>query len=193
MTMSPPVRSRTLVTCIALTSALLATSCALLVPASLSFSAAQLEARLAERLPIRRTLLSLFDVELARPQIALDATEGRISAGFDLEVRTPLSSRVLAGAVRFSGTPRYDVPTQSITLEHTRIEQIDLAGLPRGMRERLVELASLVAKNTLEQRPLYTLKPEQLRWAGMTLAPRGLRIAGDRLLIDLARADAIDK
>lgn len=172
-----------LATALALT--LLSASCALLVPGSIGFTAAELEAKLAERLPVRRTLLGLFDVELARPQIALDATLGRISAGFDLGLRTPLSTRVLTRTVRFSGTPRYDAPTQSIMLEHTRVEQFNLDGLPQGMRERMVELGSLLAKNMLEQRPLYTLKPEQLRWAGIALSPRGMRIVGDRLLIEL--------
>jgi Protein of unknown function (DUF1439) len=169
--------------------ALLTASCALLVPASIRFTPAELEAKLVERLPLRRTFLSLFDVELDRPKIGLDATEGRISAGFDLGLRSALSARVLNGTVRFSGTPRYDAATRSIVLDRARIEQLDLVGLPQGMRDRLVDVATLVAKDVLEQRPLYTLKPEQLRWAGTPMAPRGIRIADDRLVIDLARAE----
>jgi Protein of unknown function (DUF1439) len=172
-----------------LCTSLLVASCSLLVPGSIGFSAPELEAKLAERLPLRRTFHGLFDVELDRPKIGLDATEGRISAGFDLGLRSALSARVLTGSVRFSGTPRYDVATQSIMLERARIEQLDLVGVPQGMRDRLIELAALVARDVIEQRPLYTLKPEQLRWAGMPLAPRGIRIANDRLLIDLARVD----
>ncbi len=164
-------------------------ACTALLPDTLGFSAAELETRLAERMPFRRQLLGLFELELAHPKIALDANEQRITARFTLNVRTTLGSRIYPGAIHFSGTPRYDAPTRSVMFDQARVDALELEGISRAVRDQLNEIASLVAKDVLDRRPLYTLKPDQLRWAGVTLTPKGVRIVADRLLIDLERGD----
>ncbi len=164
-------------------------ACAALLPESIGFTAAELEARLAERMPLRRNILGLFDLELTRPTVGLDASDQRVTATFDMAVRTTLSTRVLPGMIRLSGIPRYDGVATAIMLDQARVDAFELDGVPRALRDRLNEAASLVAKDVLDRRPFYTLRPEQLRWGGVTLTPRGVRIVGDRLVVDLRPAD----
>ncbi len=164
-------------------------ACAALLPSTLRFSTFELESKLTERMPFRRNVLGLFDVELTRPRIALDATEQRIFASFDLDLRSTLVHRNFPGIIRFSGVPRYDATTRSVMFEQARVDALELEGISRAVRDRLNELASLLAKDVLDRRALYTLRPEQLRWAGVDLNPRGVRILGDQLVIDLDRGD----
>jgi len=166
------------------------TACAALLPSTLSFSAPELESKLAERMPFRRNVLGLFDIELTRPKIALDATEQRITASFDLDLRSTLVARNFPGMIRFSGVPRYDAPTRSVMFEQARVDALELDGISRAVRDRLNEFASLLAKDVLDRRALYTLRPDQLRWAGVTLNPRAVRILGDQLVIDLVPGDS---
>lgn len=165
-------------------------ACAALLPESIGFTAAELEAKLAERMPLRRNFLGLFDLELARPAVALDSSEQRVTATFAIALRTTLSTRILPGTIRLSGTPRYDSAARAIMLDQARVDAFELDGLPRALRDRLNEVAALVAKDVLDRRPFYTVKPEQLRWGGVALTPRGVRIVGDRLLVDLGPADS---
>ncbi|MFN0298997.1 MAG: DUF1439 domain-containing protein [Burkholderiales bacterium] len=173
----------------AIACALLA-ACAALLPESIGFTAVELEARLAERMPLRRDILGLFDLELSRAAVALDPLEQRVTATFAITVRTTLSTRILPGTIRLSGIPRYDGAARAIMLDQARVDTFELDGLPRAFSDRLNEVAMLVAKDVFDRRPLYTVKPEQLQWGGMKLTPRGARIVGDRLLIDLGPADS---
>ncbi len=160
-------------------------ACATLLPESIGFTAFELEARLAERMPLRRDILGLFDLELTRPAVALDPSQQRVTATFAIAVRTTLSTRILPGTIQLSGTPRYDGAARAIMLDEARVDTFELEGLPRAFRDRFNEVASLVAKDLLDRRPFYTVKPEQLQWRGVKLTPRGVRIVGDRLLVDL--------
>ncbi len=166
------------------------TACAALLPSTLRFSTFELESKLNERMPFRRNVLGLFDVELTRPRIALDSTEQRITASFDLDLRSTLVPRNFPGMIQFSGVPRYDAPTRSVMFEQARVDALELEGISRAVRDRLNELASLLAKDLLDRRALYTLQPDQLRRAGVTLSPRGVRILGNQLVIDLDRGEA---
>ncbi|MFM9887965.1 MAG: DUF1439 domain-containing protein [Burkholderiales bacterium] len=168
---------------------MLLASCAALLPESISFTAVELEAKLAERMPLRRNILGLFDLELTRPTVGLDASQQRVTAQFDISLRTALSTRILPGLIRLSGAPRYDGAAKAIMLDQARVDEFELDGLPRALSDRLNEVASLVATDVLDRRPFYTVKPEQLQWGGMALMPRGVRIVGDRLLVELGPAE----
>jgi hypothetical protein len=171
---------------IALCFALATAGCSALLPRLLMFSAEQLAAKLAERMPFKRTFYGLLDLELDKPRVALDEKDGRVATLFDATLRTPLSTRAYSGAVKLSGAPRYEADSRSVMLGAARVELLNFDGVPGSLNRQLQDLATTLAQEVLDRRPLYTLKPEDLRFAGVQLNPSGVRIAGDRLVVDLA-------
>jgi len=163
-----------------------AAGCQALAPRSVSFTAAEIEARLARRMPLRRSIAGLVELELARPVVVLEQATQRLATTFDLSLRLPLLLRDTAGQVTFSGIPRYDAASRSISLVQGAVDRVSVDGLPVALASRLRELATRVAEDQFARGPLYTLEPDQTRFGGMELNPTAVRIEGERLVVDLA-------
>lgn len=161
-------------------------ACSAFLPQTYGFSVAELQARLAQRMPYKKTMLGVLDIELTRPRLALDPAHNRLATLFDATVRAPLAGRTYSGAIGISGVPRYESGTRSILLGAARLDVLELDGLSPTLARQVREMANALAPEIFDRTPLHTFKPEDLRFGAVTLDPQGIRMSAERLIVDLA-------
>lgn len=153
-----------------------------LYPRERSFTAAEIQERLARRFPWRKSF-ALVDVELANPLVRLDDAGGRLGTTFDATLRSPLLREGLIGKLSVSGIPRYAAETRAFVLGDLRVDALDFPRLPRGVSEEIRRLAGGIASELLGDAPIYTLRPEDGRYLGAELEPESVRIENERLVL----------
>lgn len=154
--------------------------CSGLLPQSYGFTATELQARLAQRMPYRKTL-GVFEIELNQPQLTLDAGANRMATAFAATLRSPFRKPAI-GVFSISGVPRYEGSTRSIMLGATRVDALQFDGVPR----ELTSLIREIANGLVADLPLHTFKAEELRVGAIELNPQAIRMTPDRLIVDLA-------
>ncbi len=155
-----------------------------LYPRTLELPRESIERALAARMPYTQRYAGLVEIELTRPRVALAAESNRIATTFDVSLRTPFG-RSTRGLWTLSGVPRYDAESQSVRLDGATVDALELDALPASLAAEVKRLAERIAREVLAERALYTLKPEDLRFAGGALEPVELRVVGDRLVVPL--------
>ena len=165
----------------------LCTGCASLglYPHSVEFTRDAIEKKLAERMPMRRTSLGIIDLELSNPRVAMLTDKARVATTFDAVLRIPLLPKPLTGTSTLSGVPRYDASSRSVVLGVPAIDALAIEGVPERLASQLRALADDLAQEALADRPLHTLKPDDLKFGGTELEPGPVRITADRLVVDL--------
>ena len=153
---------------LALASVLLLAACAGMgVPRSITLGEAELQAQLAKRFPMQRSLLDTFDLNLYEPRLRLDAQASRLATDVALRASDRRSGRSLQGRLALDYALRYEPSDASIRLVQPRIESLDFEAAP-GLSPRQAEL---------------------LRRMGITLVERLL----DDLVLYRVPADRLDK
>lgn len=165
---------------------LLASGCTALglYPRSVDLSRESIERSLAARMPYKRTFAGLVDIELVNPRVALSPETKRLASTFDVTVRTPIG-RALTGTWTLSGVPRFDAATRSVRLDAPVVDALGFEGLPAGLAGELRRVADRIARETLAEQPVYTLKPDDLRFGGAELEPIEVRVERDRIVVPL--------
>ena len=150
----------------------------------------EINERLNRRFPLERNIADLVRVTLFRPLVApiTDASlaaPARLAVTFDLDMKLPSllnsTQRSLWGTMRLSGVPRFDPPSNSVVLQDARIDRVRVENMPDALSAALSKTASQLAKEYLEEKPLYTLTAEQAtRLRATTTAPT-IEVRSDRL------------
>jgi hypothetical protein len=155
-----------------------------------TFSQRELQAALERKFPFNKRYLEVFDIQLANPQLTLDPARNRISLQFDatldnkLFFRQPLNGRFAL----YSGL-RYDAPTRSVVLQDPQVLQFDVQGLPGQFSRQLNALGGVLAEQLLQDYPLYTFRPDQLRVAGAAVEPGTITVLPDGVAVTVRRPE----
>ena len=157
----------------------------LFLPREVGFSVDELQKRLAERFPWRKTFYNLFEVELTNPLLAFDAPRGRIGSAFDIGVRLAALNRGIAGRAALSGIPRFDGDKRAFFLGEPNVDELALNGVPRAFSDDFHRIAKTLAVDVLTETPLYALRDGDDRFLGMTVRPSAIRVTPDRLVVGL--------
>lgn len=168
--------------------ALLLAGCAGLgVPRSITLSESELQAQLAKRFPLQRSLLEMLDLRLSDPVIRLDPASNRLATELTLSGSERRSGRSLQGRLALDYGLRYEPADGSIRLVQPRIESLQLGEVP-GLSPRRVEMAQrlgiALVERLLDDLVLYRISAERLatlRHAGyqpgtLQVRPDGLEI-----------------
>lgn len=182
---SMPLRRRRIVAgLIAIAAA--ATGCQAIAPRSVSFTNAELASMLARRMPLRRSVRGILELELSQPVVALQEEQQRLAVTFDLSLRSAFLPGERTGQLTFSGIPRYDASSRSISLVEGAVDRLSVDGLPATLAGRLRELASRIAEDQFARNPIHTLDPDKTRFGSLDLNPTAVRIEAGRLVVELA-------
>jgi hypothetical protein len=160
-------------------------SCATLTERTVTVTQAQIQQKLQDKLIAPITVLKFFNVALSQPVIQLDGQTERMTASLDALVSNPLS-RALKGKATISGKLRFDVPSNAILLTDAKIESLNVEGLGSRSSELLTLLGQQLGADLLDDLPLYTLKPDDLKVAGIVFAPKQMRITPQGLQVVLS-------
>lgn len=152
-----------------------------------SMTAAQLTERIAKRFPVERSMAGLVDAKFSDPFVTLNESRNRIAFDFKLEVKLALSGKARVGSVKISGRPEFEAATRSLFLRESKVEQLRFEEMNDLMTVAVTKVASSLAKDYLETKPVHVFKPEDFDKLGRTFEPEKFSIRGDKLVLTLKR------
>jgi hypothetical protein len=177
----------------ALAALLLAGCVGLGVPRSITLSESELQAQLAKRFPMQRSLLDMLDLRLSDPVLRLDAAANRLATELTLSGSERRSGRSLQGRLALDYGLRWEGTDGSIRLVQPRVESLQLGEVP-GLSPRRAEMAQrmgiALAERLLDDMVLYQVPAERLdrlRAAGyrpgtLQVTPAGVEITIEPLV-----------
>lgn len=164
--------------------ALLLAACAG-VPRSITLSEAELQAQLAKRFPVQRSLLDSVDLQLSDPVLRLDAAANRLATELTLLGSERRSGRSLQGRLALDYGLRWEPSDGSVRLVQPRVRsrlQFADAAIASGRRaEMLQQMGVALAERLLDDLVLYRVpeaRLQALRSAGYRPAKLQVTAAG---------------
>ncbi|MGY8523789.1 DUF1439 domain-containing protein [Paracidovorax citrulli] len=153
-----------------------------------TFSQRQLQAALERKFPFSQRYMQLFDVQLTNPQLTLDSQRNRVAITFDARLDNQLFfSQPLTGRFALDSGLRYDPPTRSLVLQDPEVKQFDVAGMPGQFSRQFNALGGILAEQLLQDYPLYTFKPDELRVGGRQVEPGTITVLPDGINVKINR------
>jgi hypothetical protein len=157
------------------------TSLGVLASGHLDIEAADLQTRIARNFPSRHCKTVLFCVELANPQVALTENDDRVGLAVDL--RIVLGTREHSGHVELAGRPRYLASQGQLFLDDLEITRLDMPGLSDETLAWVKIGATVVARQALQDHPVYTLDDSTAKGALAKRAISDVRVVGGKLRV----------
>lgn len=161
-------------------------SCTAMGDRAVNITEAQLQTKLNERLAIPISLLKIFDVNLSNAFVKFDDVTGRIHTTLDTQLTSKLTNQVLVGKLAISGKLRFDAEANSVVLDDTKVENLNLNGLGESSNDSLNAFAKSMGGELLNGLTLYTVKPEDLKIGSRQYHPKDMQITDKGLVITLS-------
>jgi len=159
---------------------------ALLGPRTVEVSQAQLQQVIERQFPIERRYLELLDVRVALPRVMLRPEENRLATEFEVRVTDRLFRVEHRGEIALNYGLRYEPGDHSVRLTNVRVDRFDVDGAPALLRQQLDRVAVQLAEQTLNERPLYTLRAKDIEAVqGRGYQPADIRVTPAGLVITL--------
>ena len=168
---------------IALAALWLSACASLLGPRDVEFPLAKLQASLNNKFPFNNRYLALFDVNVSNPKLALQPESNRVVTTMDASIAPPFMKSAWQGSFTISGALQYDAARNAIVLADPRMEKMEMAGIDPGYSRQMAKLGGLLAEELLNGATLYSLQPEQLRYAGTSFMPSKITARSDSLVV----------
>lgn len=166
----------------ALALAVLASCATLIGPRDVELPLAKLQAGVARRFPIDNRVMSLLDVQLANPRLALLPESERIALSMEVTVTPPLM-RSWHGTLALSGHLVIDTARSGVYLGEVRVDKVDIDGVDEARQRQFGQAANLMVERLVKDLAVYNFKPEDLRYAGVQFAPTRIVTTPTALLI----------
>lgn len=160
-------------------------SCATFGDRIVNVTEAQIQQKLNEKLVLPIQLLKVFDVNLSNSIVKFDQPTGRMQTTFDTVLNSALLDKSIAGKLTLSGKLRFDALTQSIVLDEPKIDQFNVDGANSKQNQMMNALTKSLGGEMLNGLTLYTLKPEDLKFAGTRYQPKDIQITNQGLQLIL--------
>ncbi|RJG11703.1 DUF1439 domain-containing protein [Massilia cavernae] len=168
--------------------ALLASCAGILGPRQVELPLHKLQASIDRRFPLNNRMLELFEIQLTRPQLALIPDTSRIALTMDAAVAPPFLRKSWTGTIAMSGGLRLDAARGAVYMVEPRVDRVAIGGMDDLRQRQMAKVANLLVDQTLRDMPMYSLKPEDLRYAGVQFVPRGIAVTRDALVVTLEPA-----
>ena len=163
--------------------AVLASCSTLIGPRDVNVSLAKMQQGLERRFPIDKRVLSVLDVKLTHPQLSLQPERERVALSIDASVAPPFIRQNWRGNLAMSGRLVLDPQRNAVYLSEASVDKVSIDGMDESQQRQFAKVASLVADQLMHETPIYTFKPEELRYAGVQFVPTQLRTTGSGLTV----------
>ena len=145
-----------------------------------------IESAVDKRFPTTLNYGQLLSVELTHPQIGFDPQANRVTTQIDARLQNVLlQGQPLAGVLAISSALKYDPLKRAVLLDNPSVERVDVNGMPPAYGQQLTAIGSSVAQQLLNQYPIYTFKPEQLRYGGRDVEPGAITVLPDGIKVEV--------
>ena len=179
-----PVSGKVVPALLALCAALLLTSCAALIgPRDVSFPLAKLQQSVDKRLPFSQRYLGIFEITASKARLSLPPEQNRLAMNTDVTVALPLLGKSWSGTMAISGILTLDNPHNAVTLAEPKLDSLLLNGMDDSYAAQVTQIGNLLARQLLASLPLYTFKPEDLRYAGVAFMPTRIATKPENLVV----------
>lgn len=147
----------------------------------------QIHQKLAEKLPLQKTYLYLFELTLENPRVDLLEDSGRIAAGLDVRVRIKggAEDRVLHGTVDASGKLRYAAAEGQFYLSDPEIEKLSVAGLPEKRTAQIRSVVETALSEYYADHPVYRLQSDDIKQTAVKVVLKDVSVDGDDLVVTM--------
>lgn len=159
--------------------------CAALATRTVSVSETELQTKIAKNLNVPITLLKIFNVSLINPIVKLDEKTGRLNTTIDANITNPLSKTSITGKFSISGMPRFDKATNTLMLSNSKIENFNVNGTNKEFGQLVNAFTESFSDDLLNEIPLYTVKPDDLKVGNTSYSPTELKVIGNHLVVTL--------
>ena len=135
------------------------------------FSETQIQEKLAEKLPLTKKYLLIFEVTLDNPRVTLTNGSDRVTAGLDIILNIWINKNPtpLGGAIDASGGVKYVSERGDFFLTDPVIERLAIQGIPDKYTEQVNKILTKALNEYYETHPIYTLKPTDVKNAAARL------------------------
>jgi hypothetical protein len=142
-------------------------SCATLVgPREVEIPVARIQEAVARQFPFNNRYLELLDIYVTNPKVSLQPDTNRIVTSMDTSIAPPFLNKSWKGNLAVSGNLKFDPARNALVLAEPRVEQFAVDGIDSGYSNQIRKIGSLLAEQILKDAPLYTFKPEDLKYGG---------------------------
>lgn len=146
----------------------------------------EIEAAVGKRFPTTLRYGQLLAIELTNPQLQFNPQANRITTQVDAQVQNVLlQGQPLKGQLAISSALKYDPIKRAVVLDKPSVERVDVDGMPPAYGQQLNQIGASVATQVLDQYPIYTFKPEQLRYGGREVEPGAITVLPDGLKVEV--------
>ena len=151
------------------------------------FTEDQLQEKLAEKLPFKKTYLLIFVVTLDNPRITLAEGSSRVQAGLDvtLNIRIGEEPNALGGSIDASGAPSYVPEEGAFYLSDPVIEDLAVQGIPAEYVAKVNDVLTKAVARYYAERPIYTLKKTSIKQSAARLVLKGVIVENGELVVTL--------
>lgn len=168
---------------VALLGAALLGACASLVgPRDVDVPLVKLQQGLERRFPLNHRILSVFDVQLSKPQLALLPGD-RIGLTLDAKVAPPFMQQTWRGNLALSGRLVLDATRNAVFLSDARIDRVAVDGVDPALQRQFIKVANLIGEQLMRETPLYSFRADELRYAGVQFTPTHLAMTPAALVV----------
>ena len=167
----------------AIACATLASCSTLIGPRDVNVSLAKMQQGLERRFPIDKRVLSVLDVKLTHPQLTLQPERERVALSIDASVTPPFIRQNWRGNLALSGRLVLDTQRNAVYLSEASVDRVNIDGMDESQQRQFAKVASLVADQLMHETPIYTFKPDELRYAGVQFVPTRIQTTGNGLTV----------
>lgn len=149
-----------------------------------TLSKEDLQARLDARFPMQLGAKELVALELTAPLLSLNAKTNRVMIAAKVGVTSGVvKPQRMAGILGISSALKFNAPTQSVLLDQPSADRLDLDVLSERSAELLTRIGTYLIRQALQDQPLYTFKPEQLKFGFKTYEPTGVKVVEEGIVV----------
>lgn len=174
---------------VAVSAAGLLASCAGLIgPRQVEVPLERLQKNLGQRFPVNHRVLGVFEVQLSNPQVSTVGQNDRVALSAELTVSPMLMRQSWRGNLALSGRLVVDNVRNAVFLSDAQVDRFAIDGVGESQQRQIAGAANILADKLIRDVPLYSFKPEDLRYAGVQFVPTGIRTTPSALVILLEPA-----
>lgn len=144
----------------------------------------RLQRNIDRRFPLEHRALAVFELRLQQPRLSTLPND-RIALSALLTVSSPLMRQEFTGSLALSGRLDIDQSRNAVMLADTRLEEFTVDGLDERTQRQVSSAARLLADNVARDTPIYSWRPDELRYAGVQFVPTAIRTSANGLSIHL--------
>lgn len=169
--------------------ALLLAACSTLIgPRQVELTQERMQQGLDKRFPLHHRVLAVFDVEFSHPQLVILADSGRVALTVDASVSPLLARQSWSGSMAISGRLTVDRTRNAIIISDAHVDKLQFNNMDEGRQHQLTGVVNLLSDQLVKDVPVYTFKPEDLRYAGVQFEVTDIATQPGRLVATVAPA-----